>query len=148
MLALATQDCEDLDAMEELTAPGTPLLFQALPEYCIEDRYISVDTHTIGRLGVDQRLTVRTHQLPYVKVGRPPGPGKGPCGIRWNDLCDIYATWDDMAGDLLTWNDLLLGFASPEADMERRVWLNVENGFADWAAVEAFGTWQLLRDDL
>lgn len=148
LLALATQHCDDLDAMEELTASGTPLLFQALPEYCIEDRYISVDTHTVGRLGVDQRLTIRTHRLPYIKVGRPPGPGKGPCGIRWNDLCDIYETWDDMAADGLTWNDLLLGFASDQAGVERRTWLDVETEFADWAAVEANGNWQELRDNL
>lgn len=145
-LYLGTQGCDDLDAMEELNEPGTPLLFQALPEYCIEDRYTSVENYTVGRLGVDQRLTARIHEMPYVKVARPPGPGKGPCGVRWVDLCDIYDTWDDMAADGLTWNDLLLGYASGDTGLTRITWLDVETGFADWAAVEANGTWQDLRD--
>lgn len=147
-LFLGTRDCDDLEAMEELTSPGTPLLLQTLPEYCIDDRYISVENHTIGRLGVDQRLTVRIHQLPYATVARPAGPGKGPCGVRWVDLCDIYETWDDLAAAGLTWNDLLLGYASDETNVARRVWLDVETDFADWAAVEANGDWQELRDGL
>lgn len=147
-LVVGTQLCADMDAMKTLTAPGTPLLFQALPEYCIPDRYTSVETHTIGKLGVDQRLPVRSHDLPYVTVERPPGPGQGPCGVRWNDMCDTYATWNAMQTAGLSWNDLLLGFASPDTDVARRRWIDVETGFANWLAVENHGNWQVLRDGL
>lgn len=145
-LGLGTQLCADADAMVTLLSQGTPLLFQALEEYCIADRYISVGTYEVSRLGVDQRLEVRIHTMPYVTTLRPVGPGFGPCGVRWNDLCDIYPTWDAMATAGLTWNDLLLGYASNEAGIARRRWIDVETGFANWAAVEADGTWQNIRD--
>lgn len=145
-LGIGTQLCADSEAMVDLTKPGTPLLFQALPEYCIEDRYMSLGTHEVSRLGVDQRLEVRIHTIPYAVVDRPVGPGKAPCGVRWNDLCDEFETWDALAAEGLTWNDLLLGYASPDTGVERRQWIDVETGFANWAAVEADGTWQNIRD--
>lgn len=136
VLVLGTQDCDDADAMVLLHSPGTPLLWQSLPEYCMADRYISVGDYTVSRLGVDQRLEVRIHQQPYLQVERPAGPGNGPCGVRWNDLCDIYDTWDEMAAAGLTWNDLLLGYAS-DAVPERRTWDDVLAEYTDWDDVQA-----------
>lgn len=146
MLMLGTQDCEDAEAMVELLAPGTTLLWQSLPEYCIEDRYASIGEYTVSRLGVDQRLEVRTHQMPYLVTQRPVGPGKAPCGIRWNDLCDEYATWDELAAAGLTWNDLLLGNATGMFPAARR-WIDVETEFTDWLDVETSNTdWQQVRE--
>lgn len=136
MLMLGTQACEDADAMVTLMTPGGPLLWQSLPEYCMADRYISIGDYVVSRLGVDQRLEVRTHQLPYLQSERPAGPGNGPCGVRWVDLCDLYATWDELAAAGLSWNDLLLGYAS-DSVAARRTWDDVEAEFTDWDDVEA-----------
>lgn len=144
-LVLGTQDCGDADAMNLVNKPGGPLLWQSLSEYCMEDRYISIGDYDESRLGVDQRLTVRIHAMPYLVTNRPPGPGKGPCGVRWNDLCDEFDTWDELTAAGMTWNDLLLGNASGMFPLARR-WIDVETGFADWLAVEADGTWQDIRD--
>lgn len=147
-LAIGTQLCGDADAMVEINAPGTPLLWQSLPEYCMADRYISVGPYEVGRLGVDQRLTVRTHAMPYAEVERPAGPGQGVCGTRWVDLCDEYDTWDEMQAAGLTWNDLLLGNAvSPPLVPASRRWIDVETEFTDWADVEASNAdWAEVRD--
>lgn len=146
-LRLGTQLCEDADAMVTINDPGTPLLWQSLPQYCIPDRYISAGTYEVDRLGVDQRLQVRIHTMPYVQVQRPAGPAQGVCGTRFMDLCEIYPTWDAVEAAGLTWNDLLLGNATDMFPASRR-WIDVETGFASWLAVEAGGTrtWQELRD--
>jgi len=146
-LRLGSQHCDDADAMVVINDPGTPLLWQSLPQYCIPDRYISVGTYEIDRLGVDQRLEVRIHTMPYVQVERPAGPGQGVCGTRFMDLCEDFATWDEMEAAGLTWNDLLLGNGTGMLPLSRR-WFDVETGFASWSAVEAGGTrtWQELRD--
>lgn len=145
-LAIGTQDCDDELAMVLLNDPGTPLLWQALPEYCIADRYISVGEYEVGRIGVDQRLETRIHLMPYLQVERPAGPGNGPCGVRFNDLCDLYDTWDEMAAAGLTWNDLLMGYASTEVPA-RRTWLDVETEFTDWLDVETSNTnWADVRE--
>lgn len=148
MLAVGTQDCDDAEAMVLLNSPGGPLLWQSLPEYCMADRYISVGEYTEGYLGADQRLEVRIHQLPYLQTSRPAGPGKGPCGVRWNDLCDEFATWDDLEAAGMTWNDLLLGNASGGTiSPAMRRWSDVEATWASWAAVEAANTnWADVRD--
>lgn len=148
LLAVGTQLCEDAEAVVLLNAPGTPLLWQSLPEYCMADRYISVGEYTESRLGVDQRLEARVHSMPYLQTARPPGPGNGPCGVRWVDLCDTYDTWDDMAAAGLTWNDLLLGNAvTPPLVPATRRWIDVETEFTDWADVEASNTnWAQVRD--
>lgn len=148
VLRLGTQHCDDADAMVAINDPGTPLLWQSLPEYCLEDRYISVGTYEVDRLGVDQRLTVRIHTMPYVVVERPAGPAQGVCGTRFVDLCEEYATWDDMAAAGLTWNDLLLGNAvTPPLVPTSRRWIDVETQFTDWLDVETSNTdWAQVRD--
>lgn len=148
VLWLGTQTCNAKDAVEQINAPGTPLLWQSLPEYCMEDRYISVGAYESSRLGVDQRLTVRIHTMPYATVRRPAGPGDGICGTRYIDLCDEYATWDDMAAAGLTWNDLLLGNAvTPPLVPASRRWIDVETEFTDWLDVETSNAdWQQVRD--
>lgn len=146
LFMLGTQDCDDAEAMNLLMKPGGPLLWQSLPEYCMEDRYISVGDYTESRLGVDQRLPVRTHAMPYLVTSRPPGPGNGPCGVRWNDLCDVYDTWDELAAAGMTWNDLLLGNATGMFPAARR-WIDVETEYTNWLDVETTeGSWQEVRD--
>lgn len=148
LLRLGTQTCDARDSIVQISEPGTPLLWQSLPEYCIEDRYISVGTYDVDRIGVDQRLTVRIHSMPYATVRRPAGPGQGVCGTRFMDICDVYDTWDEMAAAGLTWNDLLLGNAvAPPLVPASRRWADVEAEFTDWADVETSNVdWQQVRD--
>jgi len=146
LLMLGTQECEDKDAMDLLMDPGSPLLWQSLPQYCMADRYISVADYTQDYIGRDQRLEARTHSLPYLQTSRPTGPGNGPCGVRWNDLCDEFDTWDELEAAGMTWNDLLLGNATGMFPAARR-WIDVETEFTDWLDVETSNTnWQAVRD--
>lgn len=154
-LRLITHDCDARDAVLAANLPGDPLLFQAPPEYCIADRYISVGTLTESRFSVDQRDEFRLITLPYAVVERPAGPANGPCGLRIVDLCDIYTSWSAMTIADLEWVDLLLGAASnnspgdpPVGDL--RTWGEVETEFANFLAVEGGGArdWGELRDGL
>lgn len=153
-LRLITHDCDARDAVVLANEPGTPLLFQAPADYCIPDRYISVDELTEMRISVDQRDDFRVFGLPYAVVQRPEGPANGPCGLRIMDLCDIYTSWQALVLAGFDWVDLLLGAGSnngPGSDpSSQRTWGDVEIEFANWAAVEAGGTrdWGELRDGL
>jgi hypothetical protein len=152
-LRLLAHDCDARDAVLAANDPGDPLLFQAPVDYCIPDRYLSVGEETESRISRDQREDFRLMLLPYVVVQRPEGPANGICGARFEDLCDIYASWAAMTIGGLTYYDLLLGLASgqgPFTPTEGRTWLDVETGFANWLAVEAGGTrdWGELRDGL
>lgn len=151
-LRLLAHNCEARDDVLQSNQSGDPLFFQAPATYCIPDRYISVGVLTESRISVDQREDFRVMSLPYVTVDRPEGPADGVCGTRIEDLCDIYTTWSALSATGLSWNDLLLGEASPngpgqpEPPAGQRVWLDVETDFANWAAVEADGTWADIRD--
>lgn len=153
-LLLIAHDCTARDAVIATNQPGSPLLFQAPADYCIPDRYISIATLTERRISIDQREDFRLMSLPYVTVERPAGPADGVCGARFEDLCDIYTSWQAMTLSGLDYTDLLLGEASndgPGSDPSLlRTWDGVEAEFADWDAVEAGGTrdWNELRDGL
>lgn len=148
-LTLITRSFADRDAMLEILRAGTPLLWQSPPEYGIPDRYIQVRDDTIARYQEDHRYQPRVITLPFVTEDRPEGPTQGICGARVKDLCDIYTSWDAMETAGLTFLDLLEGNASPSGpvDANRRRWIDVETGFANWLAVEtAPNTWKSLRD--
>lgn len=155
-LSLLAHDCDAKDAVLQANEPGDPLLFQAPTDYCIPDRYISVTELTESRFSVDQREDFRLMTLPYVTVDRPEGPMDGPCGVRIDDLCDIYTSWAALNIAGLTWTDLLLGSASPDGPGQTpppaaaRDWDQVNTEFVDWTAVDAGGTrdWNELRDGL
>lgn len=153
-LRLIAHDCDARDAVLLANQPGTPLLFQAPDDYCIPDRYMSVDELTEARISVDQREDFRLMILPYAVVARPEGPANGPCGLRIMDLCDIYTSWQALVLAGFDWVDLLLGAGSndsPGGDPSAlRTWGQVETEFTNWAAVEAGGTrdWGELRDGL
>lgn len=156
ILRLLAHDCQARDAVLDANEPGNELLFQALPDYCLPDRYLSIGNVDEIHLSVDQREDFRLMVLPYVTVDRPPGPANGVCGARIMDLCDIYTSWAAFVLVGLTWNDLLLGEASPsgpgqpEPPAATRTWGAVEAEFANWLAVEAGGArdWGELRDGL
>lgn len=113
VLTLITRTFADRDLVKATLQLGTPLLFQAPPQYGITDQYIAVDTYTIDRGVPDHRIQPRFFTLPHVAVDRPDGPTNGVCGARIDDLCDIYATWNAITLAGLTYTDLLLGLASP-----------------------------------
>lgn len=155
-LQLLAHDCDARDAVLATNAPGTPLLFQAPADYCIPDRYISVDVVEEVKFSIDQREDFRLMNLPYATVQRPEGPADGPCGTRIQDLCDIYTSWAALSIAGFNWTDLMLGEASPDGPGQpeppagARIWSDVETEFANWLAVEAGGTrdWGELRDGL
>jgi hypothetical protein len=155
-LRLITHDCAARDAVLETNEPGDPLLFQdGSGDYCIEDRYMSVATVTVRRIGVDQRDEFRLIELPYTVVDRPEGPADGPCGTRFEDLCDLYTSWGALEISDLDWIDLPTGGASNDSPsnplpVAARTWDDVEAEFTDWDDVAAGGTrdWDELRDGL
>lgn len=155
-LAVITHDCDATEAVKALNEPGDPLLFQdGTGEYCIEDRYMSVGVETVRHIGVDQRDEFRLITLPYVVVDRPEGPADGPCGTRFEDLCDIYGSWAALEMSDLDWIDLPTGGASNSSpgntpSPDARTWDEVEAEFTDWTAVTGGGTrdWDELRDGL
>jgi hypothetical protein len=154
-LRLIAHDCDARDAVVDINAPGTPLLFQAPVTYCIPDRYLSVGELLESRISVDQREDFRLMSLPYAVVQRPEGPSDGICGSRIIDLCDIYTSWSAMTLAGLTWVQLLLGYASFDGPIHTlpaagRTWDDVKVEFANWTAVAGGGArdWNELRDGL
>lgn len=148
-LVLVSRTFADRDALLEILRAGTPLLWQAPPEYGQPDRYIQVGDVGVTRYNEDHRYQPRTFTLPFLVEDRPEGPSQGICGARVMDLCDTYTSWAAMEAAQLSYQDLLLGLASPDGprDPNRRRWIDVETGFANWLAVEtAPNTWKTLRD--
>lgn len=148
-LVLVSRTFADRDALLEILRAGTPLLWQAPPEYGQPDRYIQIGDVGITRYNEDHRYQPRTFTLPFLVEDRPEGPSQGICGARVMDLCDTYTSWTAMEAAQLSYQDLLLGLASPDGppDPNRRRWIDVETGFANWLAVEtAPNTWKTLRD--
>lgn len=146
-LTLVTRTFADRDALRASLQPGSPLLFQAPPEYGIADRYMSVGTVSESRGLPDHRFQPRVVQLPHVAVDRPDGPTDGVCGTRFADLCGFYDSWDAMTIVGITWLDILEGDAAPGAPgtppiYELRTWGDVNDEFASWGAVNTGGrTW-------
>lgn len=144
-LRVLAHDCDARDAVLLANEPGTPLLFQAPDDYCIPDRYISVDALGEQRVSIDQREDFRLMTLPYATVDRPEGPANGICGSRIDDLCDLYTSWTAITLAGLDYADLIEGFASNDGPVnplppDARTWGDVDVEFADWAAVDAGGT--------
>lgn len=138
-LTVVTRTFTDRDNLITLAEPGSPLLLQGPPQYGIPDRYMNVGTVAVDRGLTDHKFQVRVVQLPHVEVARPAGPTQGVCGSRVADLCDIYATWDEIAAAGLTWDDLIRGLAGAESApsfADYRTWDDVETEFADWNAVD------------
>jgi len=145
-LSLATRMFTDRDALLETLTPGGELLFSGPPDYGIPDRYMWIPPVDVGRFMPDHRYQPRLHRLPYTTVARPVGTTQGVCGSRFMDLCNVYATWDDMAAAGITGTDILSGLAGGAVDPGFRTWDEVDADFADWDAVEAEGSWDDVRD--
>lgn len=146
MLQLVTRTFDDRDNLLRINAPGSPLLLQGPPNYGISQAYISVGTVSIVRGLTDHRFPVRINNLPFTTVTRPAGPSQGVCGSRVEDACDIYDTWAEVITEGLTFEDFVRGRASTDdTGQALRTWGQVNSEFADWAAVEANGTWNQLK---
>lgn len=135
-LTVATRTFQDRDDILALNLPGSPLLFQAAPNYGIPDRYMAIETVAVARGLPDHRHQPRIINMPYDTVDRPVGTTQGICGSRFMDLCDIYATWDEMAAAGLSYEDLITGAASQPSE-NFNTWDSVLAEFVDWDDVEA-----------
>lgn len=110
-LTLVSRTFADRDRLVALLEPGSPLLFQAPDEYGLPDRYLSVGADSIGRVLPDHRIPIRVFSLPHVVVDSPGGPMQGVVGARWQDTCNVYATWAAVTAAGLTWTQVLQGLA-------------------------------------
>jgi len=136
-LTLVTRTFADRDALKLITKPGSPLLFQGPPQYGIPDRYMDVGDTDFDRGKSDHKYQARVAALPHTEVARPAGPTLGVCGSRVMDLCDVYATWQDMVDAGLNWDDLIRGRAGqPDPTTGFRTWADVRTEFTDWADVD------------
>lgn len=151
-LTLVTRTFADRDALRLANQPGDPLLFQAPSAYGIADRYMSIGRVTEARGVPDHKFQPRLVAMPHVVVDRPEGAADGVCGARFEDLCDLYNSWDSISLAGLTWEDLLEGDAGSGGPNQppvsaQRTWQDVLDDFATWGAVnDGVRTWQGLRD--
>lgn len=143
-LQLVTRTFDDRDAILTLNAPGSPLLLQAPPAYGIADRYMAISSVEVDRGLTDHRFQVRIIDLPHIEVARPAGPMQGPCGSQFDNLCDIYDTWQELNDSGLTWEDLIRGRASTEGGPGPsgiQTWDDVQATYVDWDAAQVGNTW-------
>jgi hypothetical protein len=105
---------------------------------------MAIATATVSRILDDHRRQPRIVNIPYQTVDRPVGTSEGICDSRFQDQCDVFASWNAMNAANVTWTDLILGVGGG-VNLGFRDWLDVENGFANWLAVENHGTWGQLK---
>lgn len=96
----------DRDRVLRLLASGDPLLLQTPPTWGYGDMYLDVGDAQEGRLARDHRKPWRQWVLPFARIERPAGLSFGVDGARWQDLCDVYATWGDITTAAKTWIDV------------------------------------------
>lgn len=96
----------DRDRVLRLLAPGDPLLLQTPPSWGYGDMYLDVADTQESRLARDHRKPWRQWVLPFARIDRPAGLSFGVDGARWQDLCDVYATWGDITTAAKTWIDV------------------------------------------
>lgn len=147
LLTLVTRTFADRDNLLRINQPGSPLLWQGPPNYGIIDAYITVGELSVVRGLSDHRFPVRINNLPFLTVDRPAGPSLGVCGSQVQDTCDIYDTWNELAGAGLTFEDIVKGRASTDGAPANgyRTWDEVQAEFADWNAVNSGRTWAELQ---
>lgn len=105
-MVLVTKQLTDRDALRRLLASGDILFVQTPPAWGYGDMYIDVADTSEGRLNRDHRVPWRQWQLPFAVVERPAGTSFGVDGTRWQDLCDVYATWGAITAAGKTWIDV------------------------------------------
>jgi hypothetical protein len=110
-LTLVSRTFADRDRLNALLSSGTPVLFQVPDEYGVPDRYMSVGTTAESRVLPDHRFPIRVLSLPHSVCAAPGGFMQGTVGARWQDTCNVYATWGAVNAAGLTWTQVLQGAA-------------------------------------
>ena len=124
------------DSLLALLAPGGPLLWRGPAEYGTKDRYIQVGDVPVAPVLADLRVQPRVVDLPFSVAKAPVGPTQGVCGARFEDLCDVYSSWDAIVAAGLTYADLLRGEAgTTPANLPD--WNLVNSTYASWNALNA-----------
>lgn len=139
VLSVVATSFDARDDLIDLLAPGEPLLLRTTPEFGIGSRYLNIgDVPELYQLA-DMTVQPRLLNMPNAEVRPSPGPSLGVCGSQVRDLCDVYATWDELAAAGLTWADLLRGEASTTPS-GLATWADIAAEHADWAALQAAET--------
>jgi len=110
-LTLVSRTFADRDRLNALLQPGSPVLFQVPDEYGVPDRFLSVGTTSEQRVMPDHRFPIRVLSLPHAVCAGPGGFMQGTVGARWQDTCNVYATWGAVNAAGLTWTQVLDGAA-------------------------------------
>jgi len=108
-ITLISRSFADRDDVLNLTQPGEPVLWQAPPSYGVADRYLMIDEVSVTPALPDMTYPPRVIQLPYVAGERPSGPMQGACGMKVEDQCYTYQTWDAMEAAGITYLQLFDG---------------------------------------
>lgn len=134
-LTVMPRSFADRDELLEVLQPGGVLLWRGPGEFGIGDRYIAVGDVPVSPVISDLRQQQRLVELPFAVSAPVVGPTQGICGARVGDLCETYATWDELIAAGLTYADLLRGDAG-----------GVPSGLATWADINAdHASWGALQ---
>ena len=108
-LTLVARQFADRDRLLALLSTGRPLLFQAPAQYGVPDLNMGIGKVQVDRIMPDIRFPIRVLTLPYVAERAPGGPSAGVSGARWQDDCNVYATWGAVNSAGITWLQVLQG---------------------------------------
>jgi hypothetical protein len=142
-LGLVARTFTDRNNVKDTMAPGTPLMLQGPARYGVDDLYLAVGTVVITRLSNDMRRQWRSIELPFIEVDRPAGLSYGVIGTRWDDMCDVYATFGDATAAGIDWQSVMQGAAGAPGEgtsTTLATWTSVVAHYTDWTAVVAART--------
>jgi hypothetical protein len=105
-MVLVTKQLTDRDRMKTLLMSGDVLLVQTPATWGYGDMYVDAADVSVNRLSRDHRKPWRQWSLPLALTRQPAGLSFGVDGARWQDLCDVYATWADVTAAGKTWIDV------------------------------------------
>jgi len=114
------------DALLDLLSPGDVLFWRGPANYGITDKYMAIGDVPVSPQLADLTIQPRFMALPFQEEQAPVGPTLGVCGARFEDLCDVYPTWNALIAAGLTYADLLRGDAS-----------TTPSGLATWNLINA-----------
>lgn len=105
-MVLITRLLPDRDRLRTLLMTGDVLFVQTPASWGYGDMYIDVGEVSESRVRRDHRRPWRQWSLPFAQTRQPAGLQFGVDGARWQDTCDVYATWGAAKAASKTWLDV------------------------------------------